>query len=69
MKMDPVLDELRETREKLLVQAGGTLDGLVDFLQNCERQSGREFVPPEPRARGNTSAEPAVVRSEINRAQ
>ncbi len=46
MTKNPILDELRETRERLLAEAGGTLDGLVAQLQRDERQSGREFVRP-----------------------
>ncbi len=32
MTNNPILDELRETREKLLAEAGGTLEGLVAQL-------------------------------------
>jgi hypothetical protein len=41
---DPILDELRQTRERLLAESGDTLDGLVARLQREERQSDREFV-------------------------
>ena len=43
MIRDPILDELQETRERLLAEAGGTLEGLVAKLQREERCSGREF--------------------------
>jgi hypothetical protein len=46
MTKNPILDELRETRERLLAEAGGTLDGLVDQLQRDERRSDREFFRP-----------------------
>jgi hypothetical protein len=46
MKRNPILDELRETRERLLAEAGGTLDGFVAQLQRDERRSDREFVRP-----------------------
>jgi hypothetical protein len=49
MTKNPILDELRETRERLLAEAGGTLEGLVARLQRDERQSGREFVRPKSR--------------------
>ena len=49
MTRNPILDELRETREKLLADAGGTLEGLVAQLQRDERRSDREFVRPKPR--------------------
>ncbi len=51
MKVDPILDELRQTREQLLAEAGGTLDALVAKLQRDERSSGRKFIdlkrPPQ----------------------
>lgn len=46
MTKNPILDELRKTRERLLAEAGGTLAGLVAQLQEDERTSGREFVEP-----------------------
>ena len=46
MTKNPILDELRKTRERLLAEAGGTLVGLVAQLQEDERTSGREFVEP-----------------------
>ncbi len=56
MSKNPILDELRETRERLLAEAGGTLDGLVDQLQRDERGSQREFVRLEARTRQPTGA-------------
>lgn len=41
MTKNPILDELRAVREKLLDDAGGTLDALVDRLQAEEQQSNR----------------------------
>ena len=42
MKMkNPTLEEIRETRERLLRESGGTLAGLVERLQAEERASGR----------------------------
>jgi ribosomal 50S subunit-associated protein YjgA (DUF615 family) len=49
MTKNPILDELRETRERLLAEAGGTLDGLVAQLQRDECQSDREFIRPRSR--------------------
>ncbi len=46
MTKNPILEELRETRERLLADAGGTLDGLVVRLQRDERESHRAFVRP-----------------------
>jgi hypothetical protein len=56
MTKNPILDELRETRERLLAEAGGTLDGLVAQLQRDERQSDREFVRPRSRTNRCTGA-------------
>ncbi len=41
MTKNPILDELHSVREKLLSDAGGTLDALVDRLQAEEAQSDR----------------------------
>lgn len=41
MTKNPILDELRDTREKLLAESGGILDGLVNRLQAEERASDR----------------------------
>ncbi len=49
MTKNPILDELRKTRERLLAEAGGTLDGLVAQLQRDERRSDREFVRAKTR--------------------
>jgi hypothetical protein len=38
---NPILDELHSIRERLLADAGGTLDDLVDRLQTEEQQSDR----------------------------
>lgn len=46
MTKNPILDELHAVRKKLLDDAGGTLDALVDRLQAEEQQSNR------PRYRG-----------------
>ena len=41
MTKNPILDELHSVRERLLDDAGGTLDALVDRLQAEERRSDR----------------------------
>lgn len=46
MKNNPILDELHETRQQLLKEAGGTLDALVDRLQTEEAQSDRPRFQP-----------------------
>lgn len=64
MTRNPILDELRETRERLLAEAGGTLEGLVAQLQRDEHRSGREFVRPKGRTgRCTKAAGPSEVNS------
>lgn len=41
---NPILDELRQTREQLLADAGGTLEGLVKKLQKDQAASGRVII-------------------------
>jgi hypothetical protein len=41
MTKNPILDELHSIRERLLTDAGGTLDALVDRLQVEEQRSDR----------------------------
>lgn len=41
MTKNPILDELHAVRERLLADAGGTLDALVDRLQAEEQLSDR----------------------------
>jgi hypothetical protein len=41
MTKNPILDQLHAIRERLLADAGGTLDALVDRLQSEERESDR----------------------------
>ena len=46
MTKNPILDELHAVREKLLADAGGTLDGLVDRLQAEQKTSDRPRYKP-----------------------
>lgn len=46
MTKNPILDELHTVRERLLADAGGTLDALVDRLQTEEQQSDRPRFKP-----------------------
>jgi hypothetical protein len=55
MIRNPILDELRETRERLLAEAGGTLEGLVARMQREEQRSERDFFPPKDRPAARTS--------------
>jgi hypothetical protein len=62
MTKNPILDDLRKTREKLLSEAGGTLEGLVRHLQQAERQSNRNFVRPK----GETCRRKGAAQSDIS---
>ena len=44
MTKNPILDELRAAREKLLTDAGGDLDQLVAGIQAREAKSGHKVV-------------------------
>ena len=45
MKMtDPILAELHATREKMLAEAGGTLEGLMAKLREDQAKSGRKII-------------------------
>jgi len=60
MPKNPILDELRETREALLVEAGGTVAALVAKLQEDERKSGRQILgEKELRERRGSRGRPA----------
>lgn len=49
---NPILEELHAIRERLLADAGGTLDALVNRLQAEEEQSDRpRFQPRRTTAR------------------
>jgi hypothetical protein len=39
-----ILDELHETRRRLLADAGGTLEGLAARLRERQRESGRQIL-------------------------
>ncbi len=65
MTKNPILDELRQTRERLLAEAGGTLQGLVAQLQRDELQSDRKFVRLESRA----SRRSKVAKSGVSTAE
>ena len=43
---NPILDELRRTREALLANAGGTMAGLVARLKQDELKSDRKVLDP-----------------------
>ena len=53
--MNPILEELHAVREKLLRDAGGTLEAFVDRLQAEDQQSDR------PRYKPRTGGTPRVI--------
>ena len=58
MTTNPILDELHETRRKLLAEAGGTLEGLVAGLQKRQRESGRRILEARRTIRCTEAAKP-----------
>jgi hypothetical protein len=46
MTKNPILDELHAVRQRLLADAGGTLEALVDRLQAEEQESDRPRYKP-----------------------
>lgn len=56
MTKNPILEELRAVRERLLVEAGGTLDALVDRLQAEEEHSDRPRFEPRRTIRSTGAA-------------
>ena len=44
MTMNPILDEIRAAREKLLADAGGDLDRLVAGIRERQSRSGHRVV-------------------------
>ena len=60
MTKDPILDELHETRRRLLAEAGGTLEGLVADIQKRQRESGRKILATR-RTKDSTEAADNVV--------
>jgi hypothetical protein len=59
MTKNPILDELHAVRERLLADAGGTLDALVDRLQAEEQKSDRPRFKPRRTIRSTGAAKPA----------
>lgn len=61
---NPILDELHAVREKLLADAGGTLDGLVDRLQADEQKSTRPRFRTGQTKECNETAKPQGTPAE-----
>ena len=51
MMNNPILDELRATRERLLAESGGTVSGLLDRLRADQAASNR----PQHKASDNNA--------------
>lgn len=64
MTKNPILDELHAVRERLLADAGGTLDALVDRLQAEERQSDRPRFQSRRTKRCTGAAKPGGIEME-----
>lgn len=62
--MNPILDELHETRRRLLEEAGGTLEGLVAGLQKRQRESGRKILKTQRTLRSTGAAKPGGIEAD-----
>ncbi len=47
MTKDPIVEEVRAAREKLFDACGGSLDALLDYLQEREQQDQSRLVSPK----------------------
>jgi hypothetical protein len=67
MSKNPILDELHATREKLLAESGGTIEGLMDRLRKEQAASGRPIYKPvhdsPPKQKSGTEELPAVKKA------
>lgn len=64
MTTDTILDELHETRRRMLAVAGGTLEGLAAGLQKRQRESGRTILKTRRTKDCTEVAESTVVDGE-----
>jgi hypothetical protein len=55
MQDDAIVAEVRQRRTQVLEAAGGTLDALVKYLRERERQAGRTPVQLPPQSTEPTS--------------
>lgn len=53
MKLDPVLAEIRETREAYSERFGGDVSAMLADLRKREQQSGRKLVSRAPKRIAN----------------
>jgi len=51
MSRDPIVDEVRQTRLKILDDCGGDLEGLLNRLKAAEAQDRERMVVPRGRAK------------------
>ncbi len=63
MTTDQIVDEVRAARAALLQAAGGTLDGLLDFLNRQEAAARRTpvFLTPKRAGRAGPRDRPAIL--------
>lgn len=65
MTKNPILDELHAVRERMLADAGGTLDALVDRLQAEEQLSDRPRFQPRPTILGTGTAKSGKLAVDV----
>ena len=64
MTKNPILDELHAVREKMLADAGGTLEGLVAKVQADQKASGRTIRKSRRTIRCTEAAKSSDLRNE-----
>ena len=60
---NPILESIRQTREKMLAESGGTLAGLVARLQTEEVESSRVILPVPQKPVSGLDWKPAEPQS------
>lgn len=57
---NPILDQLHDTRRRLLDEAGGTLEALAAAVQKRQQPSGRQIIKGQRAETCGKPAKPAV---------
>ena len=64
MTTNQILDDLHDTRQRLLAEAGGTIAGLGAALRKRQQESGRRILKTRRTIRFNGAAKSGVTEME-----
>ena len=64
MTINQILDDLHDTRRRLLTEAGGTIEGLGAALRKRQQESGRRILRTLRTIRCNGAANSGVTEME-----